>query len=161
MNNKFILKLLAVLIFLMSLALAGNSFQTITFQGRLINSLGSPIDGTKFMKFKLYDAPTDGNLIVDWAGPYTVVCSDGNYAVELELTEAQCQAMTRKLSNYLEIYVNGTGSFSDPDKMSPRIHMSASAFAISAQQLEGLQINRSGAKDTSTGVYADGLEVLY
>ncbi|MBI4569806.1 MAG: hypothetical protein HY719_15545 [Planctomycetes bacterium] len=57
----------------------------INFQGRLTDSTGAPVNGSREMNFRYYDAATNGNLLYAEArgGGNPVTVTLGNYAVEL------------------------------------------------------------------------------
>lgn len=152
---------LLFILLLISTLLAGNSNVTITFQGRLIDSIGSPVNGTRVMRFKIFDQETNGTSIpansegflLNGSGSinHKVICNDGNYATEIQLTAEEVVSLNAFENAYLEIYVGNTTTV-EPlrDVMKPRIHLSATPYAIKAKQIEGLIINGRGSSDSAT-----------
>jgi hypothetical protein len=53
----------------------------ISYQGQLLDSNGNPVNGTHSMTFKLYDAPTGGNLL--WSETQSVQVTNGLFNVLL------------------------------------------------------------------------------
>ena len=86
----------------------GPSATTVNYQGRLADSGGTPINGSRAMTFAIYDAATSGNLI--W-GPEThaaIPVSSGLFSVGLgSQTSGGIPTMTWNGDRYLEIQVGG------------------------------------------------------
>ena len=80
----------------------------MNYQGRLADSGGTPINGTRGMAFAIYDAATSGNLI--W-GPEThaaVPVSNGLFSVGLgSQTSGGIPTTVWNGDRYLEISVGG------------------------------------------------------
>ena len=89
-------------------AAPGPSATTVNYQGRLADSGGTPINGTRGMAFAIYDAATSGNLI--W-GPEThaaVPVSNGLFSVGLgSQTSGGIPTTVWNGDRYLEITVGG------------------------------------------------------
>lgn len=137
----------------------------ITFQGRLIDSTGAAVNGYKQMGFKIHNAATGDDTAIMRIPHKEVLCNDGNYAVEINLSTAKeadgkdfvgvdatkvSQEATLRLNNnniWIEVYVGDRGAeVFDTDsvfKMSPRINLTATPYAISTQQIQGLKIKRN------------------
>ena len=54
---------------------------TMSQQGRLLDTLGDPIEGAHSLTFRLYDAPADGTAV--WSESVSTTLSDGYFTVEL------------------------------------------------------------------------------
>jgi hypothetical protein len=86
----------------------GPSATTVNYQGRLSDSDGVPLDGTYGMRFALYDAATDGNLIWGPENHTAVAVSDGLFSVGLgSKTSGGIPTTTWNGDRYLEITVGG------------------------------------------------------
>lgn len=86
----------------------GPSATTINYQGRLADNAGTPLDGSYAMRFSLYDAATEGNLV--W-GPEihdAVPVSEGLFSVGLgSQTSGGIPTSAWNGDRYLEITVGG------------------------------------------------------
>lgn len=155
---------LVLLFVISSFVFAINSNRTITFQGRLIDSIGSPVNGTRKMMFKIhgtsegntkfihtiasgspgYNDPNQDGFLNNKDNQYkhTTICNDGNYAAEIALTPEQVAVLNSFQDAYLEIFVGNASDVTPFDIMSPRIHLSASPYALTAKQIDGLIIQR-------------------
>lgn len=109
----------------------------IPFYGSLRDSEGEPISGTVDMVFRIYDAPTDGNVL--WVGTYTqnnstpVSVIDGLFQVMLGSGSGnEFQINFNDDSYYLGITI-GT----DPE-MTPREHLGATGYAINTNYFDGM-----------------------
>jgi hypothetical protein len=93
---------------LQSPAAPGPSATTVNYQGRLADSGGTPINGTRGMEFAIFDAATGGNLI--W-GPEThaaIPVSNGLFSVGLgSQTSGGIPTTAWNGDRYLEIRVGG------------------------------------------------------
>ena len=93
---------------LQSPAAPGPSATTVNYQGRLADSGGTPINGSRAMTFAIYDAATNGNLI--W-GPEThaaIPVSNGLFSVGLgSQTSGGILTTAWNGDRYLEIQVGG------------------------------------------------------
>lgn len=157
-----------LLAIMFSALFAGNSNLTVTFQGRLIDSIGSPVNGTRKMMFKVYNIETAGasgelsipaaagEYLQDKSGSpiHTVVCNDGNYATEILLRPEEVVSLNSFEDAYLEIYVGNSTGVNITDIMSPRVHLSATPYAIKANQIEGLVIT---GRESDSSRTTDGL----
>jgi hypothetical protein len=93
---------------LQSPAAPGPSATTVNYQGRLADSGGTPINGSRGMEFAIYDAATGGNRM--W-GPEThaaIPVSNGLFSVGLgSQTSGGIPATAWNGDRYLEIQVGG------------------------------------------------------
>lgn len=86
----------------------GPSATTVNYQGRLADSSGAPIDGTRGMTFALWDALTGGNLIWGPESHTAVPVSDGLFSVGLgSQTSGGIPTSAWNGDRYLEITVGG------------------------------------------------------
>ena len=77
----------------------------ISYQGYLTNSDGTPVNGSRALVFKIYDAPTGGNLLWGPENHSAVSITMGLFDVQLgSLTTGGVQTTAANL--YLEISVN-------------------------------------------------------
>jgi len=96
----------------------------ISFQGRLTDSMGNPLNSNIDVIFKIYEAETGGTAI--WMEDRTVSVTDGlfqlNLGEDLPLNESYFAAETRWL---------GVTVAADPE-MIPRIRIASSPYALQA-----------------------------
>lgn len=105
---------------------------SINYQGRLTDTLGSPLNGTVQVEVRLYDAASDGNLLYEETiGPVTV--SDGvcHFSFGASGTGASAgltiqSAMTAGL-HFLALVVDGT-------ETDPRMQLLSVPFALNASR---------------------------
>lgn len=82
-----------------------NAPSTIPYQGYLTNSDGTPVNGSRDLVFKIYDAPTGGNLLWGPENHSAVSITMGLFDVQLgSLTTGGIQTTAANL--YLEISIN-------------------------------------------------------
>ncbi len=136
MKRKNTVLLIAAMVFTTGILVPAAETQMpreINFQGRLLDSDGNPATGTAEITFRIYNAETEGDIIV--IHPETVTIDDeGFYQTTIDLTGID--DFDRPL--YLSVQVDGD------DEMSPRLQMLPSATAIYA----------SYAAESSTASYA-------
>ncbi|HQF63657.1 MAG TPA: hypothetical protein PLT26_14245 [Anaerolineaceae bacterium] len=85
---------------------------TISYQGMLISATGEPINGIRTMIFRIYDAPTAGNLL--WQESQAVSISNEQFNVNLGSIVPFTNDIWQNDSLYLGIQVE------DDSEMSPR-----------------------------------------
>jgi len=85
----------------------GPSAATVNYQGRLADSGGSPLDGAYDMRFAIYDAEKDGDLV--WGPEFhsAVPVSDGLFSVGLGSLADGIPTSVWSGDRYLEITVRG------------------------------------------------------
>jgi hypothetical protein len=93
---------------------------TISYQGRLLDSSGSPVDGTTVMTFTLYADPNDMTPL--WSQISSVPVEDGLFNVNLAVDPAHFDG--RAL--WLGVWVEG-----DAQEMTPRQPLLAAPYALS------------------------------
>ena len=108
----------------------------MSYQGRLQNSSGAPLDGTFSISFAMYDAASGGSAV--WTETQSVVVNEGLFIVLLGAVTPMPTDLFSAPVRYLGIKV-GT----DPE-MTPRRQIVAAAYARHAQ-----------SADVATGI-ADG-----
>jgi hypothetical protein len=107
---------------IISFALAVNSSQTITFQGKLLDNNGAAVNGSRTMTFALYSVDSGGSAIKTWSSlPVTV--TNGLYSQELDMGT---EDLTGKDNLYIEVQIGG-------ETLSPRIHITSQYFALKAK----------------------------
>jgi len=85
---------------------------TISYQGMLTNAAGEPINGIQTIIFRIYDAPTGGNLL--WQENQTVHISNSQFNVSLGSIVPFTNDIWQNDSLYLGVQVE------DDSEMSPR-----------------------------------------
>jgi len=136
--------LLSVSILLISLAYAFAEVPCkINYQGRLIKD-NVPVDGTKTMKFSIYDSAVGGNEL--WAsGDVNITVYNGLFRYVLDLSTIDWAAGE---TLYLEVKV-------ETDILTPREELYAYPYAINSHLLEGEAknyfLNTSGDTQTKQG----------
>ena len=125
---------------------------TINFQGRLLDTTGTPVtDGLYNMQFKLYDASSGGTLL--WSevrenngSDYRVQVTNGLFTAKLGERTALSASLFSGNSVYFEITqatpatatcsTASCASWESP--MAPRHQLSTSAYAFNSETLDGL-----------------------
>jgi hypothetical protein len=105
------------------------STSTISYQGRLADSAGSPLTGYYNLEFRIYDVPTGGVPLWEefWTGGNSVQVSDGLFNVMLgSINNTLASAIEGHDELYLGITV-GTDS-----EMTPRVQLGSVPFAMQA-----------------------------
>ncbi len=120
----------------------------ISYQGRLLDSSGNPVDGTLTMTFKLYDASTGGNLV--WSETKSIVVSKGLFNTNLGSSTALNVANFDQ-ALWLEI-VAGT------ETLTPRQKLLASPYALSLAPGASVKGNQYTPVLTVNNSYGDGLK---
>jgi hypothetical protein len=106
-----------------------SSTSTISYQGRLADSGGTPITAKQNMEFRLYDVPTGGTPLWTemWTGGNAVDVSDGLFNVMLGSIATGLEAA---IEGYDELYLGitvGTDS-----EMDPRVQLGSVPFSMQA-----------------------------
>jgi hypothetical protein len=135
-------------------AAVGTAF---TYQGRLTDG-GSPANGEYDLRFRLYDAATDGTQVGSAVTEGNVTVSDGLFTVELDFgsgifTGEAC---------YLEIGVRPGSSTGAYTTLSPRQELTAVPYALSLQPGAWIIGEQAGAnvvhiRNTSTVDFSSAL----
>ena len=105
---------------------AATSTQTLSFQGKLLDNTGAAVTATKAMTFTLYPQATGGTAVPNAIWSQSVAVQNGIYSVELD---ASAVDLTGVNDAWIEVAVAG-------ETLSPRLHMSSSAFAKRAAQAD-------------------------
>lgn len=124
-------------LFLISLALSSASKadapNVISYQGRVTDAGGTPLNGPTSLRFRLYTAPIGGVLLYD-SGPQVIGVTDGLFSVELgkaPFTSLFVNPLFSDTSVYLGVTVGG-----DPE-ISPRTRVTTSGYASHVQTIDG------------------------
>ena len=101
----------------------------IHYQGYLTNSDGTPVNGNRNLSFKLYDAPTGGNLIWGPENHLNIPVTNGLFNIGLGSLSLNGIAVTT--DSFLEIIVDG-------ELLSPResVHESIADGSITSDKLD-------------------------
>jgi len=105
--------------------------QLLNYQGKLTNSLGKPVDGSKEMIFEFHDAVVDGNLLGGFSETQQVVVTKGVFNVLIgSATEGGVPASVFDgTSVYLSVKVEG-------EPLSPRQRIASVAYAFRSAQAD-------------------------
>ncbi len=104
---------------------------TITYQGRLTNSLGQPETGSFPLTFSIYDAATGGTQL--WtSGPQTVLVLNGLFTYELGSNSVLPPGVMSDTARWLGVKVGSDA------EMTPRRKFTSEAFAMAAQTADSL-----------------------
>ena len=125
---------------------------TMNFQGRLLDTTGTPVaDGLYNMQFKLYDASSGGTLL--WSeirenngSDYRVQVTNGLFTTKLGQRTALSASLFSGSSVYFEITqatpatatCNTASCATWESPMAPRHQLSTSAYAFNSETLDGL-----------------------
>jgi hypothetical protein len=105
----------------------------ISYQGRLTDDQGSPLNGTYSMAFRLYDGPSGGTLVWD-GGPQNVQVQEGLFSVQLGVPQGRFNG--REL--WLEIVVGA-------EVLTPRQEILPAPYALSLRPGATISATLSGA----------------
>jgi hypothetical protein len=124
------------------------STSTISYQGRLADSIGTPLTGYYNMEFRIYDVPTGGVPLWEefWTGGNSVQISDGLFNVMLgSINNTLASAIEGHDELYLGITV-GTDS-----EMTPRVQLGSVPFAMQAMTVPNGSITSEKIADGAVG----------
>jgi len=113
---------------------------TITYQGSLLRSDGTAVDGSYAMQFWLYDAATGG--IMRWTETESAVeVAGGLFSVTLGDGSPFGTLFTTYSDLWLQVAVdfNRNGTFAADETYAPRQKLAGAAWALSAKDAEGLR----------------------
>lgn len=105
------------------------STNTVGYQGWLADDIGTPLNGTYDMSFRIYDADVDGTMLWEelWTGPNGVGVSEGLFNVMLgSLNPISATTIGANDTLYMGITV-GTDA-----EMTPRVQLGSVPFAVQA-----------------------------
>ncbi|MCA9995566.1 MAG: hypothetical protein KDE56_07465 [Anaerolineales bacterium] len=105
------------------------STHTISYQGRLADSNGTPLTGFQNLEFRIYDMPSGGAPLWEefWTGGNAVQVSDGLFNVMLGSIN---NTLTTLIQGHDELYLGitvGTDS-----EMTPRVQLGSVPFSLQA-----------------------------
>lgn len=110
----------------------------LPFQGRLTDAAGNAVaDGAKVVEFKMYDAPTGGN--VKWAGEVHKLSVNGGLVNTMLGSKAGLGSVDFSSATFLQITVdaNGDGSITAADPpLLPRQSVVPTIYAAVAGQMQ-------------------------
>lgn len=132
------------------LSTTSTSTNTISYQGRLADTGGSPITGLQNMEFRLYDVPVGGVALWEefWTGGNAVQVSDGLFNVMLGSLNTDLTAIVQgETQLYLGITVD------TDSEMLPRVQLGSVPFSMQALTVPDDSI--TNAKLTSNAVNSD------
>lgn len=114
----------------------------ISYQGRLFDSGGSPLDGTHTMRFIVYDAEIGGSALWD-SGNMNVTVEDGLFRVQLSVDQADFDGQAL----WLSIIVAG-------ETLSPRQEILPAPYALSLRPGADIVGDSVSAADATLAGYA-------
>ena len=124
----------------------------VNFQGLLLDSGGSPMNGSVNLTFKLFAAPSGGGPL--WSEVHSgVAVTNGVYDVALGTTNPLTPALLAGGTRYLEIVVNG-------ELLTPRQPLLSVPYALSAGSLPSFDA-LNGIPCNSANPTAGSLVVTY
>jgi hypothetical protein len=126
------------------LAPAGIVSDTISYQGRLLDSSGNPVDGTRTMDFRLYEDASGGMPL--WSQAHSVTVEDGLFNVGLTVDPAHFDG--RAL--WLGVQVQG-----DAQEMTPRQPLLPVPYALSLRPGAAISGTLTGAP--TLNIVSDGI----
>lgn len=114
----------------------------ITYQGRLTNPDGEPLDGTYPMRFVVYNAATAGTALWD-SGPIDVAVADGLFTLKLGVNRDDFDGQALWLS--IEV---------DDQVLSPRQEILPVPYALSLRPGADIFAGALAASDAAVAAYA-------
>lgn len=135
-------------------ATLNTSLNTITYQGRLTDTNGTPLSGAYVITFRLYDVATGGTALWSeyWAGSDSVVVTRGLFSVRLgSLTAIPTAVITSTSNLWLGVSV-GTDA-----EMTPRVQLGSAPYAFQANH--ATQSDRAFGLSAADGTPADAVTV--
>ena len=114
----------------------------ISYQGRLTNPAGVPLDGTYPMRFVVYDAPGGGTALWD-SGPLSVAVTNGLFNAQLAIDQLSLDGQAL----WLSITVDG-------QTLSPRQEILPAPYALSLRPGADIVGQSIGATDAVLAGYA-------
>jgi hypothetical protein len=114
----------------------------ISYQGRLFDSGGVPLDGSYTMRFNVYDEPVAGSALWD-SGNVSVVVEDGLFNVQLGVDQADFDGQAL----WLDIIVEG-------ETLSPRQEILPAPYALSLRPGADIVGDSIDAADATLAGYA-------
>jgi trimeric autotransporter adhesin len=120
------------------LLLSGPAFAVpdlVSFQGRLTDSTGTPIEGARNMTFRLYDNALGGTEL--WYETQTdVAITGGLYDVRLGSVSPLEESLFAGDAVYLQVEIDNGSAW---EILTPRIRLTSTAFAFRAADADRLQ----------------------
>lgn len=116
--------------------------QTISYQGYLKNTDGTPVNGTRTMTFAIYDMSSGAGAPL-WAESQSVATTDGIFSVHLGSVSPLPASLFDNASLYLGISVE-----SDPE-MTPRQQLTTAPFSFRAATADSVTSLAPGAVATA------------
>lgn len=121
--------LIAIAIVLFTVGVVAALTNSITYQGRLLDDQGDPIDGSVAMIFSIYDAESGGTLL--WTESHgALTASNGLVNLILGQGAPIPDSVFQAADRWLEIDVND-------QPISPRTKLTATPYTFSATSVEG------------------------
>lgn len=145
-------------VFFFLLILSGSAFAVpglISYQGKLTDISGTPLEGAQNIVFRIYNAASGGTPL--WSETQNnVQVADGIYNIQLGSVTPLSATIFAGDSAYLEVWIWSVVS-SSWEVLSPRQQMTSTAFAFKAadaQTLDGKSLKEIHAEETDPTVAA-------
>ncbi|MCD4813606.1 hypothetical protein K8S19_07940 [bacterium] len=136
--------------------------KVMNFQGYLTDASGTPINGTRNLRFRLYDAVSGGNAL-NWNETHSSVpITNGIYNVMLGNSGSPTPRAlneTFREQYYLEIQVDHTGS-GGWEIMSPRHPLANASYALAARKIVYQQVLTVAADGGDTTTVCGAIDML-
>ena len=115
--------------------------QQLTQQGRMLETDGTPVNGTHNLTFRLYDSPASSDVL--WSESVSVIFTEGYYATMLgaDPGNALDSSVLEQSTLYLELQLNSDAP------LVPRQRLSSAPYARTAGVAESVS---GGSVDAST-----------
>lgn len=127
---------------------ATSSTNTISYQGRLADSGGTPLNGFHNLEFRIYNVPSGGTSLWEelWTGGNSVGVSDGLFNVMLGSINTN---LATAIEGYNELYL---GITVDTDsEMVPRVQLGSVPFSFQAQTVSDNSITAAKIANGAVG----------
>ncbi len=124
-----------------SQALTGDINREITYQGKLINSLGQAVTSTPLsFKFELYNTSSGGSPISSWSETQSVSVSNGIFSATLGASSTLPQDIFSANSTvYLQVYLDTDNNGIFEEAFTPRKKLTATPYAFNSETLGGFK----------------------
>lgn len=131
-------------VILLLCSISGSAFAVpnlISYQGKLVNGSGAPLDGTYNIKFSIYDAANNGTE--KWSETQSVAVSGGIYTVLLGSVTGLVPANFTSDQLYLQIQVGS-------EILTPRQILTTTGFAFRAASADSVTLPDNGIISSGT-----------
>jgi hypothetical protein len=146
MKKYFVLLLLIFAIFVFSLS-AFAVPQLINYQGKLTDSAGTPITGTKSVSFSIYNTSTGGTSL--WSETQSVNLTNGIFSVSLGSVNPIPSSVFSSDDSYLGITVDSDS------EMTPRQRITSDGYSYKSGTSDAVSDGAVGTSSIADGAVTD------